>query len=257
VKIKSAKIIINGVDHGFFGRKYGKSEKLYASLNCSKFVGDDDASVSQNLDIVKNEIRSRKLITLHQVHSNLCITVDQKTKSDIKADAMVTSTPGVAIGILTADCAPVLFLDRKNRIIGAAHVGWRGAASGIIKAAVQKMIELGTDPRDVIAAVGPCIQKESYEVDDNFRQNFSDADNCFHHINHKMHFDLPKYCQNLLRQAGLDDANIDVIAIDTYIKREDYFSYRFATINTGKICGRNISAICLVKENGNNPRTGN
>jgi YfiH family protein len=240
------------VNHGFFGRKYGKSKGLYASLNCSRFVGDDDASVFQNLDIIRNEMRARKLVTLHQVHGNLCITVDQQTESDKEADAMVTRISGVAIGILTADCAPILFVDRKNRIIGAAHAGWRGAASGIIESTVQKMMALGADIQHVTAAIGPCIQKESYEVDDDFRQNFSEENNCFHSLNHRMHFDLSGYCRNLLLKAGLGEANLDVITIDTYVEREDYFSYRFATINTGGICGRNISVICLTEENGNN-----
>ncbi|MDR2723791.1 MAG: peptidoglycan editing factor PgeF [Holosporaceae bacterium] len=244
LRVQSGTVVLESVAYGFFGRKNGKSAGHYASLNCSKFVGDDDALVFKNLEIVREEFQSRVLITLNQIHSNLCITVDQQTKPHIKADAMVTRIPNVAIGILTADCAPILFLDGKKQIIGAAHAGWRGAVSGIIEATVQKMVELGADPENVVAVIGPCIQKESYEIDDAFKANFSE-DNCFHSINHRTHFDLPKYCRNRLIKFGLAADNIDAIAIDTYADPENYFSYRFATKNTAGICGRNVSVICL------------
>ncbi|MDR0580676.1 MAG: peptidoglycan editing factor PgeF [Holosporaceae bacterium] len=249
---RSAKIVSTIVDHGFYGRKYGKSIGFYASLNCSMFVGDDDASVFENLGIVKNEFRCRKLITLQQVHGNLCVTADLQTLSTIKADALITVESGVAIGILTADCAPILFVDRKNPIIGAAHAGWRGAVAGIVEATVEKMIKLGSKTNDIVAAIGPCIQRNSYEINNDFRRNFSDEDDCFFSINHKMYFDLPKYCYHRLIGAGLNANNIDVMAIDTYADPENYFSYRFAIKNTNGICGRNISVICLRTEYGNN-----
>jgi YfiH family protein len=250
---KSAKIVSAVVDHGFYGRKYGKSIGFYASLNCSMFVGDDEASVFENLDIVKNEFQCKKLVTLQQVHGNLCVTADLQTLSAIKADALVTTESGVAIGILAADCAPLLFMDRKNLIIGAAHAGWRGAVAGIIETTVEKMTKLGSRTSDIVAAVGPCIQRNSYEINNDFRRNFSDEDDCFFSINHKkMHFDLPKYCYRRLIRAGLNADNIDIMAIDTYADPENYFSYRFATKNTKGICGRNISVICLRAEHGNN-----
>jgi YfiH family protein len=216
------------------------------------FVGDDYASVSKNLDIVKNEFQCRKLVTLQQVHGNLCIRADLQTSSMIEADALVTAESSVAIGILTADCAPILFMDRKNPIIGAAHAGWRGAVAGIIEATVEKMTKLGSRASDTIAVIGPCIQRNSYEIDDDFRQNFNDEDDCFFSIDHKIHFDLPRYCYRRLIKAGLNAGNIDVIATDTYADPENYFSYRFAIKNTGGICGRNISVICLMAEHGNN-----
>jgi YfiH family protein len=214
-------------------------------LNCSKFVGDDEATVLKNLDIVRKELQAERLITLNQTHSAVCIIADEQTESDIKADAVVTKTPNVAIGILTADCAPILFLDKKNPIIGAAHAGWRGAAFGIIEATVQKMTELGSDPKNIAAAVGPCVAARSYEVDDDFKRNFNGKGDCFRFINCKMHFDLPKYCRNRLIQSGLLDENVDTIEIDTYADQENYFSYRFANQNTNGVCGRQISAICL------------
>jgi YfiH family protein len=243
--IKSSGIISELVDHGFFGRKYGKSSGLYSSLNCSRFVGDDEKVVLQNLDIVKNELHAQKIITINQQHSNLCIIADQRTEPDIKADAIVTKTPNIAIGILTADCAPILFFDKINHVIGAAHAGWRGAVSGIIESTVQKMTELGSDPQNIIAAIGPCISKESYEMDDEFKKNFHGSGDCFCIINLKMHFDLLKYCGNHLLKSKLDSSNIDTIGADTYANQEDYFSYRFANKNSNGICGRQISTICL------------
>jgi YfiH family protein len=249
---KSAKIASAVVDHGFYGRKYGKSVGFYASLNCSMFVGDNDSSVSQNLDIVKNEFQCKKLITLQQVHSNLCVTVGLLTLSMIEADAMVTAESGVAIGVLTADCAPILFMDIENPIVGAAHAGWRGAVAGIIEATIEKMTKLGSKASNIVAVIGPCIHRNSYEINNDFRRNFNDGDDCFSEMNHEIHFDLPKYCYRRLIKAGLDVDNLDVTAIDTYADPENYFSYRFAMKNTSGICGRNISVICLRTEHGNN-----
>jgi YfiH family protein len=240
------------VNHGFFGRKHGKSKGLYSSLNCSKFVGDDESLVLQNLDIIKKELEAKKLITLCQAHGSCCIVVDWQTESDTEVDAMVTRVPGIAIGILTADCAPILLFDKRHQAIGAIHAGWRGAVSGVIESTIQKMVELGSDPQNIVAAVGPCIAKESYEVDDDFKRNFRGKGDCFSLINSQLHFDLPKYCQNRLIESGLSENNVEAVNIDTYTDQKNYFSYRFANKNNGGICGRNISAICLGEENGNN-----
>jgi YfiH family protein len=248
LKIKSNRLLFDGIAHGFFGRKNGNSSSLYSSLNGSKFVGDDESSVQQNLDIVKEDLAANVLITLNQTHSNLCIIADENTKPDLQVDALVTRTLHVAIGILTADCAPILLCDPRNHIIGVAHAGWRGAASGIIAATVQKMKELGAS-QEIFAAIGPCILKESYEINDDFRRNFtnhSDGD-CFCVMDQRLHFDLPKYCSNRLLEMGIPESNIDMLNIDTYENQEDYFSYRFANQHTNGICGRNISAICLGK----------
>jgi YfiH family protein len=244
--IQSAHITSDFTNHGFFGRKYGKSSGLYASLNCSKFVGDDENTVLQNLDIVRDKLHSLKIITPRQQHGDHCILVDQKTDSAVDGDALVTQAPDISIGILTADCAPILFLDKVNRVIGAAHAGWRGALLGVIGATVNKMAELGSNPKNINAAVGPCVSKESYEVDEAFRKNFNNgSDDCFSIIDSKMHFDLSQYCKNRLLEAGLSEGNIDVMGIDTYVNQEEYFSYRIAQKNSNCVCGRQISAICL------------
>jgi YfiH family protein len=243
--IQSAQITSDFTSHGFFGRRPGKSSGFYASLNCSKFVGDDENSVLQNLDIVGDKLHSFKIITLRQQHDNHCILVDQETISDMEGDAMVTRAPNISIGILTADCAPILFLDKVNRVVGAAHAGWKGAVRGIIESTINKMMELGSNPKNISTAIGPCILKESYEVDEEFRKNFNENDNCFSIVDSKIHFDLAQYCKNRLLGAGLSGNSIDVMGIDTHGNQESYFSYRAAQKNSNGICGRQISAICL------------
>ncbi|MDR1551266.1 MAG: peptidoglycan editing factor PgeF [Holosporaceae bacterium] len=245
MRIQSAKIVSEALNYGFFGRSGGKSNGCYALLNCSRFVGDDDELVKQNLNLVREELLADRLVTLNQVHSDRCIIVDDRTAVDSAADAMVSKAKGIAIGVLTADCAPVLLFDHKKGVIGAAHAGWKGAVTGVLGATVQKMTELGSDPADIVAAIGPCITVENYEIDEDFRHNFKGNDDCFHMINSKLHFNLPTYCCNRLTEAGLDKKNIDIMNIDTYSNQENYFSYRFANQHTSGVCGRCLSAICL------------
>ncbi|MDR2068089.1 MAG: peptidoglycan editing factor PgeF [Holosporaceae bacterium] len=243
--VKSQKLAIEGVAHGFFGRKFGRSSGLFASLNGSKFVGDDDLCVQQNLDIVKCELNASRIVTLKQMHNKVCIIVDSSTESDIEADAMITKATDVAIGVLTADCAPVLLVDEENKIVGAVHAGWKGLASGVIEFTINKMSGLYGEPRKIKAAIGPCIHKSNYEVGEDFQQRFMEADEYFFKINSKTHFDLPGYCKHKLLKAGLLEDNIEILNVNTYADSKNYFSYRYASQNTGGICGRNISAICL------------
>jgi len=253
LRAESKNLISECCDHGFFGRKGGESRGLYSSLNCSKFVGDDESLVQKNLDNVRSHLRATKLVTLNQVHGNLCVIADENTASDIKADALVTNVPDIAIGVLTADCVPILFLDKKNKIAGAAHAGWKGAVGGIVEATVQKMKELGSDVKDICAGIGPCVAKESYEVDEEFKANFHGRGDCFCIINLKLHFDLPKYCYLRLVDQGVGKDNIEILGIDTFADRESYFSFRYANKNTDGVCGRQISAICLKGNYGDNP----
>ena len=236
------------VSHGFFGKIGGKSTGLYASLNCSDYVGDSRENVQSNLDIAKNFLTSEpnaKLITLKQIHSNICIEVTNDSTSGIEADALVTKERNIAIGILTADCAPVLFFDPQKSIIGAAHAGWRGAVGGVIESTIKKMRECGSNSSDIFAAIGPCIGKNSYEIDDDFKRNFSGSGECFCLVNHRIHFDLPKFCRKRLIESGIKETNIETLDIDTYANYGNYFSYRYATKNSSGICGRQLSAICL------------
>ncbi len=236
----------NGISHAFCGKKSGKSLSFFSSLNCSKYVGDDELNVNENRKIVTEFIGASKLITLHQTHSNICVEITGNSEGDIDADAMVTRAKNVAIGVLTADCAPILFYDSKENIVGAVHAGWRGAAFGVIESTIRKMEKAGSNPKNIIVAIGPCIGKNSYEVDEEFMRNFHDKGDCFCLVNHKLHFDLPKFCYKKLIECGLQKENIDILNIDTFEDSENYFSYRFATKNSNGVCGRQISAICLM-----------
>lgn len=241
-KLKQA----TNVSHAFFGRNSGVSSDFFSSLNCSKYVGDDESNVRENLECVQKFIGASKLVTLFQNHTNICIEINEDTENEHNADAMVTNVKGIAIGILTADCAPILFYDSEKNVIGAAHAGWRGAAFGIIESTIKMMEALGCNTKNITAAIGPCIWKNSYEIDEEFMQHFHGKGDCFCLVNHKMHFDLPKFCYKKLVECGVQEKNIDVLNVDTCADSENYFSYRSAREKSNGICGRQISTICLV-----------
>ncbi|MDR0677071.1 MAG: peptidoglycan editing factor PgeF [Holosporaceae bacterium] len=243
--IRSEKL--TSVEHCFFRRNGGVSSGLYVSLNCSRFVGDDEQLVFQNLDIARKHLGVSKLVTLQQAHGRQCIVADCKTESGSIADAIVTKEKDIAIGILTADCAPILFLDEINEVIGAAHAGWRGIMSGIIISTVQTMLNVGAVLDNIKVAVGPCILQKSYIVDEDFKEHLEERQNCFGFINSNMCFDLPKCCFYELLETGIEKNNIDLMMVDTYADPENYFSYRFAKNNSDGVCGRQISAISLKK----------
>ncbi|MBR1734915.1 MAG: peptidoglycan editing factor PgeF [Alphaproteobacteria bacterium] len=245
--LRSTNILI---PHGFFSKKGGKSVGLYESLNCSYYVGDSSENVKANLDIIKNSLCSdnveSKIITPKQIHSNICIEVRKDSENGIECDAMVTKEKNIVIGVYTADCAPILFFDPVGEVIGVAHAGWRGAVGGVIESTVAKMLELGSNAQNIFVAIGPCIGKDSYEIDDDFKKNFSGSGDCFCIVNYRLHFDLSKFCLKKLIAAGIKDTNVEIIDVDTYANVSDYFSYRFANQNSNGVCGRQISAICLV-----------
>lgn len=227
--------------YSFFGRDSGFSGNLFSSLNCSKFVGDDPSFVEKNLEFVRKSIGVEKLVTLNQIHSAKCITVDENSDSDQEADALITRSENIALGILTADCVPVLLFDPKKKIIGAAHAGWKGAKGGVIQNTVEKMISLGSNCEDIMSVIGPCVHVESYEVGRDFLGNFPAE--YFFQINGKDHFNVVKFCRDKLKEKGI--SKISVVDIDTYKNHEKYFSFRYARKNTNGICGRNISVICI------------
>lgn len=241
--IQSAKL--KNVKHGFFGRSGGCSSGLFSSLNVGKFVGDDLASVQKNLDAVKADLKADVLVTLKQIHSSKCLVVKNSDEIDQEADAMVTNVKGIAIGVVTADCAPLLFFDETKNIVGAAHAGWKGAVGGVIESTLDCMQLLGSDLNNVVVAIGPCIHVGSYEVDDDYLNNFPDDKNCFEKIDGKYHFDLPKYCVNRLIKRGVPSQNIEVIDVDTFQNPQKYFSFRYANKYSDGVCGRNLSVICL------------
>ena len=235
------------VNHGFFTRNGGVSTGVYASLNCGAGSGDDLAKVAENRDRVREVLGGKSIITMHQIHSNIAVIVDEQNQQKIEADALVSKTAGIAIGVLTADCTPILFHDKKAGVIGAAHAGWKGARFGIIEATIKAMKELGAT--EIVAAIGPTIQQKSYEVGAEFIDNFkseSEANTKFFAPSIKQGhfmFDLPAYVNEKLVKNGVN--SVDNLGEDTLSQPEKFYSYRRNTLAGTKEYGRQISAICL------------
>lgn len=244
---------LDGVRHAFYTRRGGVSEGIYDSLNCGLGSGDLRDAVIENRRraMAFLELPEAALATNFQIHSPDVIVVDQVWPRDErpKADAMVTRAPGIALGILTADCAPILFADTFNGIVGAAHAGWRGALSGVAEATIAAMVKLGAEPLSIQAAIGPCISQASYEVGPEFPAAFLSQDEGnlrFFGLSQRMGhfmFDLGGYLAARLRAIGI--AEVEIVARDTCAETEDFFSYRRTTLSQGKDYGRGLSAIAL------------
>jgi YfiH family protein len=244
---------LDGIAHGFFTREGGVSGGIYASLNCgfgsrdrTEHVAENRARVAAALDLP-----AEALLTVYQVHSPDVVTVTRTWRPDgaPRADAMVTREPGVALSVLAADCAPVLFADSAARIVGAAHAGWKGALGGVVEATIARMVELGATRAAIVASVGPCIAQASYEVGDEFRDRFVVADPAharfFADGTRPGHcqFDLPGFVRSRLEAAGI--GGVETLDRDTYAD-EGLFSYRRATHRSEGDYGRNLSAIAIV-----------
>ncbi|MBI1214827.1 MAG: peptidoglycan editing factor PgeF [Alphaproteobacteria bacterium] len=245
---------IKWVSHGFFTRLGGASEGLYDSLNCALSSGDAPERVRANRAKVAEvlDLDPENIITLKQVHSANVITVDKPWDSRAKtpeADALVTDRPGLGIAVLTADCAPVLFASKKDKIVGAAHAGWKGALHGVLEATVAQMSVLGAKPSDIVAAIGPCIGPQSYEVSEGFDAPFieQDAENAkfFKPAENPGHlvFDLPGYAASRLEALGIETV-LDTKR-DTLTGEDVFFSYRRSTKRKEPDYGRQISVIAL------------
>ena len=244
---------LNGVRHAFFTRRGGVSDGLYESLNCG-FGSDDLAeNVAQNRALAMDSLNQRAdaLVTAYQVHSAEAVVVKEPRARDEapKADALVTDVNGIVLGILTADCTPVLLADAKAKVIGAAHAGWRGAKGGVLESAVEAMEGLGAEAGRIVAVMGPCIRMGSYEVGPEFRDEFLDEtpanDSFFAPARREGHFlfDLPTYVYRRLDAIGLKD--IQLLQIDNFRSPDRFFSHRRATLAGKPDCGRNLSAIVL------------
>lgn len=243
---------LSGLSHGFFGRRGGVSEGIYSSLNCGLGSSDARDAVIENRGRIAGSIGASALLSLYQVHSCDVVAVDGPWApgDGAKADAMVTRQRGLALGILTADCAPILFADTANGIIGAAHAGWKGALGGIAEATVAAMVALGAEPARIIAAVGPCIGRDSYEVGPEFEARFialdgADSARFFHRPDPaaRPHFDLPAYVAARLRRASV--GTIELTGLDTFAGEEDFFSFRRTTHRGESDYGREVAAIML------------
>lgn len=241
-----------GVCHGFFGRQGGVSHGVFTSLNCGPGSGDDKACVAENRDRVAAALAAgAKLVTLSQVHSATAFAVEQPWAmgEGAEGDAMATNVPGIALGILTADCAPVLFADEGAGVIGAAHAGWKGAFSGVLESALAAMEKLGAKRARITAAIGPNISQTNYEVGPEFRARFVEADESdarfFTRPTEDGHcrFDLTGYARQRLERAGV--GKIDILDVCTYGADGDFFSFRRTTHRAEKDYGRQVSAIVL------------
>ncbi|MEK7801153.1 MAG: peptidoglycan editing factor PgeF [Pseudomonadota bacterium] len=240
------------ISYGFYGRSGGVSTGLYDSLNCAPYSSDDPLLVAENRRRVKEDLKADNLFSLKQIHSSTCLFVNsEKSLIGCAGDAMVTKERGQALGVLTADCGPVLFFGEDaigTPVIGAAHAGWGGALKGVLESIIKQMEMLGAVRKTIHAAIGPCIGPASYEVNINFKEPFIDEDkeaDVFFHSGkeEKLLFDLPSYISFRLKRAGV--LHIVTAGHDTYAMNSEYFSFRRATHRGEKDYGRQISAITI------------
>ena len=238
--------------HCFFSRKNGVSKGYYESLNCGLGSGDKKENVSKNLGLVAKKITCSKesLITLNQKHTNQVIHFDsdRSVRNKLTGDAIVSEVKNIGIGILTADCAPIFFYDYKKKIIGCAHAGWRGALNGVIRNTVKKFAELNSNIDNLIAVVGPCIGKESYEVKIDFYEKFIGQNLKYEEFfkkiaDEKYIFDLRGFINNEISDSNIK--NIENIEMDTFSKKEFFYSYRRSCLNKEQDYGRCISVILM------------
>ena len=247
--------LLQGVNHAFFTRLGGVSEGMYASLNAGVGSGDNAAHVAENRVRLAAFFgkETQHLATLKQIHSATCITVGKayQTENRPEADALVTREAGVILGILTADCVPVLFHDANAGVIGAAHAGWKGALAGVLEATVEAMVRLGSDPAHIRACIGPSIGEASYEVDGNFRSGFIKKNAAWEAFfmpsptrpaTH-FHFNNKAHARHILQACGL--MHIDTLPHNTYADEARYYSFRRATHRGEADYGRQLSAIML------------
>ena len=244
---------IKQIKHFFFSRKNGFSKGIYKGLNCGKGSNDKKGNVKKNLDYVtkKMDVGKDKLILMHQTHSNKVVEIKKNNyKKKIVADAMITKMKGFALGVVTADCVPILLYDTKNEIVGCIHAGWKGAFSDIIQKTITKIKKISSNNK-IYACVGPCIGKKSYEVDEIFYKMFVDKskNNKIYFSNKnktKKLFNLRKFVSNKLIKANI---NVDQVDRNTFAEKSNFFSYRRSCKLKQKDYGRCISSISMPELN--------
>jgi YfiH family protein len=245
---------VPGLRHAFFTREGGVSDGIYEGLNGGLGSKDDPAKVAENRRRMAEQmgVVPEHLLSVHQIHSPDAVVATGPWDGDKpRADALVTRTEGIAIGVTTADCGPVLFADPAARVIGAAHAGWKGALTGVLESTIDAMEKLGAERSGIVAAIGPLIRQHSYEVSSEFVDRFmdSDAGNGVFFIpsvrpGHSM-FDLPGFIRMRLENAGI--LMIDDIGIDTYSDQR-FYSYRRSVHRKEPDYGRHVHAIALERE---------
>jgi hypothetical protein len=243
---------ISNLKHCFFSRKNGVSKGIYNSLNCGINSKDSRENVIQNINIVSKKLNCEKkpIVALNQNHGNkvVCFNNQEDIKNKIIGDAIVTTLKNVGISVLTADCVPILFYNSQKKIIGCVHAGWKGALNGIIENTVDKFLELDSNTRNLVAAVGPCINHYHYEVGQDFYKKFIDQNKnnqqFFIVLNDKKYlFNIRNYINTKLIGLGIND--IDHIEMDTFSNKENFFSYRRSKENDDEDYGRCISVIIM------------
>ena len=242
-----------GIAHGFFGREGGVSSGLYDSLNCGPGSKDEPAAVTENRRRVATALAPEaRLVSLAQIHSPFVHIVgpDWDTGKHPEGDGLATATPGLGLSILTADCGPVLFADAQAGVIGAAHAGWKGALGGVLEATIAAMESLGAARERIAAAIGPCISAVNYEVTEDFRARFLDADTGHARFFRPgkpghYHFNLEGYVATRLEGLGLQ--SVEPLGVCTYPRENGFFSFRRTTHAGEPDYGREISAILLTK----------
>jgi len=243
---------LDGIDHAFFTRRGGASQGLYESLNVGLGSRDDPTHVRENRRRAAAALgaEASRLVTAYQVHSARAVTAEAPFAGDPpEADALVTATPGLMLGALAADCAPILIADGEARIVAAVHAGWKGALGGVAASAVEAMVALGARRERLLAAVGPCIGPASYEVGLEFVARFTAASGDFQRFftpgagPEKRQFDLPAFVLDRLAAAGIRQA--EWIGADTCAEATDFFSHRRMTLRGEADYGRGLSAIMI------------
>ena len=241
----------NNIKHGFFDRKGGVSSGIYKSLNCGVGSSDKKKNVLKNLNIVSKKIGclEKKLILLNQTHSSKFSFIGKNykyNKKRIKADALITNVKNVAISILTADCAPILFYDSKRKIIGAIHAGWKGAYKKILSIIIKYLLKKGSNLKNLHFVIGPSIIQKNYEVGDEFKKKFLTQDiknkKYFKLAKNRIYFSLNDYIKGQLESLRIK--NIEIIRKDTYNRKNNFFSSRRSKKNNHDY-GRNISVIMI------------
>ena len=242
----------NNIKHCFFSRNNGFSKGIYKSLNCGVGSSDKTENIQKNIHFVSQKIncKSELLITLNQKHTTEVIYFEniESVKNKLTGDAIVTKIKNIGIGILTADCAPILLFDPTKKIIGCIHSGWKGALNGIIKNTINKFRELDSDIDNLIAVIGPCIGKKSYEIENDFYDHFISLNNAnkkFFNKNRsgKHLFDLRSFVNNEF--YNLNIKNVENLELDTFAQTENFYSYRRSLKNNEKDYGRCISVILM------------
>jgi YfiH family protein len=251
--IKSKKLSkFKSIEHAFFNRSGGKSTGIYKSLNCGAGSFDSKKNINKNMLIVAKKIKSnhKKIFLLNQIHSNKFYYIDKNSKlnnNKFEGDALITNKSDTPIGVLTADCAPILIFDRKKKMVAAIHAGWKGAYKNIVKKVINFMIKKGCTSESITAVIGPCISLQSYEVKIGFKKKFIKKDKkteiFFKKIRSKYYFNLNKYIVYQLKNLGIK--KIEVINRDTFNIKNNFFSSRRSKSRNENDYGRNISIIMI------------